>query len=81
MRLECSYDLEGLGEDANTSIITTNKEGVRTRAYTIQVIALAISVSSRLRWSKPRLTSKIEKLSSSSGKSTSDTSKKLKTFH
>ena len=43
MRLECSNDLEGLGEDANVAIVAASEEVIGAGAYATQPIALATS--------------------------------------
>ena len=43
MRFECSYDLEGLGEDANVAIAATDEDVVGPRADTMEIIALSTS--------------------------------------
>ncbi len=81
MCLEGPYDLEGLRQDANMPVVAADEEVVRSGTKAAQIITLATSALSRLYWSKFQLTSKIEELFPSSGKWTSEMSKKLKTFH
>ena len=82
MCFERPYDLESLGEDADVAVVAADEDVVGPGTDTVEIIALATSALKQICLLETRLTSKAEELSPSlSGNVTSETSKKLKTFH